>query len=78
MGAYRMGAYQQALHQTVKQAQMEQRVDAGGGGLRNQHVVDKAAASMVADEFYATHTRIECATEIRRRYKELLQQEVVA
>lgn len=73
-----MGVYQQALHQTVRQVQMEQRVDAGGGWLRNQHLVDKAAASMVEDDFYATHTRIECAAEIRRRYKEMLQQEVAA
>lgn len=28
----------------------------------------QAANSMEADDFYATHTRIECAAEIRRRY----------
>lgn len=47
------------------------------GWLHNLHLIDKAANSMVADDYYATHTRIECAAEIRRRYNEL-RQEVVA
>lgn len=33
--------------------------------------LNRAANSMEDDDFYATHTRIECAVEIRRRYNAL-------